>query len=239
LIISQAKILFQNSLARVGHVWVLAALFAFADQFLPSPLGKFPLLAWIVGSAFIEIWFKAATIRGLMHDRRFVWSLDGDFWRYFGVKVVLASPFALIGVAGAFIPLPRGVAVVLTIAVGILLIRFSLWPVGLLLGYRQMTASESARLMTGRILPMIGAIVIFVVYLLVPVLLFSLVAMIVTMMSYDSLRLPEIAVQIGNAVASVLAMMASTTISAAMYKLTAELADADSQTHTPQGGGET
>ncbi len=223
LIVGQATLLFRSSLARIAQVWVFAILIAFANEFLPAELGRIPVLVWTVVSAFLSIWVEAAGTRGLLHDKRRIWNLDGDFWRYCGATIVLASPFVLIGVLKFSFGL-RGIAEVATIMLSLALIRFFLWPVGLLVGYRQMTASESARLMSGRLLTMIGAILIAMLYILPVILLPALIAMV--LVSSESFHFAIVVLQILRAITSALAIIVSAALWAAMYKLTAELAEA-------------
>jgi hypothetical protein len=204
-------------------VWVFAILIAFANEFLPAELGRIPVLVGTVVSAFLSIWVEAAGTRGLLHDKRRIWNLDGDFWRYCGATIVLASPFVLIGVLKFSFGL-RGIAEVATIMLSLALIRFFLWPVGLLVGYRQMTASESARLMSGRLLTMIGAILIAMLYILPVILLPALIAMV--LVSSESFHFAIVVLQILRAITSALAIIVSAALWAAMYKLTAELAEA-------------
>lgn len=108
----------------------------------------------------------------------------------------------------------------LAIPVAVFFLRYFLWPIGLLIGYREMTAVESARLMNGHMTSMIGALV------LVFLCAFPVVALLTIpefwMAETATLKIVDRTVW---AVVSGFATIATTSLWAAMYKLTADRAE--------------
>jgi len=212
--------MFEGTFSRTAHAWVIIILLDVAYRLGPlvPQFDRFELGLLIL---VLQFYATGAATRGLLRDRMGLWVLDRGCAKYIGITLLLFLPPTLVMLVATVLLHSSDLGKVLAIPVIIVLLRYFLWPIGLLIGYRAMTASESARLMSGRLLSVIGALLL-VSLCIVPVIALLLIP------EFWMTETPTLNVvdQTFWAVASGLITIATASIWAAMYKLTADRAEA-------------
>jgi len=223
LIIRQAWLLFRQSLDRTGHIWIVAfsvELVQAFDRWLTA--GRTDAIIAMVAST-VWVWVFGAGTRGLLLDRQNLWALDADFWRYAGASVVLALPLVAFFVMALLLGIVSGIILFVGVVLILgLLLRFILWPIGLLVGYRAMTLLESAQLMKGQIASYVGACLQLGLLFLTPMLLMLVITYTLPHALHEAAEVAERAVQ---AICETLLTIASASLGAAMYLLAARRAE--------------
>lgn len=230
LIVKQAQHLFRNSLDRTGHVWVIAFCFQLIEKFDPWAGSRLVGTVFVVVAPLVAAWISAAGARGLLLDRRLLWALNPDFFRYLGTSLLLVLPIAVIGLLAGRVSTPANLLLYLgMIVLLVFMLRYLLWPMGLLLGYRNMSASESARLMNGRIASFVGASLQVAIWIILPFLVIS-VGTIMLPASTRTVTRPLLLAL--DAIVATLITIGNTSLWSAMYLLTVRRADSS---HDAQG----
>ena len=224
LIIQEAVALFEGTLGRTAHVWLIILVLNIVERL--APLIPLPYHgAWVPIALLSEAYAQGAATRGLLRDRMGLWVPNRDFGLYLGTSLLLILPTAgAVAIVGLLFR-SFTLGLLLAVPVAVLMLQYYLWPIGLLIGYDKMTAAESARLMNGRITSLIGALLQVFLVLAIPFALFLFAAF-----DLGGSTAWTYAEQVVRAIFYAGRGIAATAILAAMYKLTADRAEVPSGT---------
>jgi hypothetical protein len=167
LVLSVARTLFVESWRRTRLAWIVVGAFAIADSLVDTALGPrgCGYYAWLVIAAIIGIVISAAATRALLGYTGDLWNLNGEFRRYLLVSLLLDAPVVvlllplMVVVVEAVAPVGLILIVILVVVSGLVIfwLRVLLWPIGLLVGERDMTLEKSWRRMDGAMLATFAA----------------------------------------------------------------------------------
>ncbi len=189
------KLLFE-SFWRALPIWIVAIILLTGTNLVDLIYGGAKLtftplqMASLAIRVFATFLIPAAAFRTFIGGKHSPWSMNGDFWLFCLVSLLLTalSFLAVIGVRFLAHPLleqlltdageVRIASLVLTIAtflvVAVLLIKVSLWPVAIVIGEREVTLPVAWQRMRGSAFAFIGALLggiapIFVAHVLLTV----------------------------------------------------------------------
>lgn len=166
----------------IGHpsVWIAAViLFTATDMASISSSNHFTSTAILTVRLVFDLWIVCAVYRAMIGSRSPIWSLDGNFWRYFAAALLLAVAVLAIKISSdrllyflirSMTPTPAAahsvwlvMSGILMIVIGLSVLRIAFWLPALAIGDAQRSIAVAWRRVSGLMPPLIMAFLAAVV----------------------------------------------------------------------------